>query len=264
MLLDLLGRDASTRNPMTGRLAVVVPGAILASCVAAHSVPASLPRTALQDLTANDQRTDWDLAASVYLWVASKTGVVQTEGLVLPLDDPDESSGAFVYVEAQQGPWGLVLDLDFLSTDDESPGPNGPVEVKEDTFIGELDATWSPHGSDTLRLILGIRVLDSSQDFFLPVLPDQSADTTLVDPVLGAQGTWPLTETVSFRLRADLGGFGVDSDLTYQTFGLFAWEFARRWNATAGYRILGWEFEDDGIRSDLRLSGVLVGIAARF
>ena len=40
--------------------------------------------------------------------------------------------------------------------------------------------------------------------------------------------------------------------------------FAPRWQATAGYRLLGWEYEDSGIEVDLRLDGVLLGLAVQF
>jgi len=207
---------------------------------------------------------EWRFTASLYAWLAGKSGVVESGPVVIPLDDPDESTGMFVYLEGERGRWGFVADLDVFSSTDQSDSPGGTIEVDEDTVIGEVDVTFRPDEDSALQFLAGLRVLDSSQEISFPILPDSESDVTQIDPVLGAQGTWPLSERFSFRLRGDVGGFGLDSDFTYQMFGLFGWEFARSWQLTTGYRILGWEFEVDDVRNDLRLSGVLFGVAATF
>jgi hypothetical protein len=208
--------------------------------------------------------SEWEYTTSVYAWIASKNGVVETGNSTIALDDPDESTGLFLYLEGERGRWGFVADLDAISSTDRAGGPAGTIAVEEDTIIGELDVTYRPHENSTLQFLGGLRVLDSAQEIRFPILPDQELDTTQVDPVVGAQGTWTLGERVRFRLRGDIGGFGLDSDFTYQLVSLVGWEFARRWQLVGGYRILGYEFEDDGVRNDLRLSGILFGLAASF
>jgi len=226
--------------------------------------PASFESHWIQDEPAAAPANEWEFLASAYMWLASKRGVLVLDDLGIPLDDPDESTGLFVYLEAQRGRWGVVADLDLLNSEDKTDIVTGTVKVEEDTLIGELDATYRLEEDSSLQFLLGLRVLDSTQDISFPILPDQSTDTTQIDPVVGAQGTWPLGERFTFRLRGDLGGFGIDSDLTYQMFGVFGWEFVRHWGVTLGYRMLGWEFESDGVDNDLRLSGLLFGLAASF
>jgi hypothetical protein len=227
-------------------------------------VPASAHASLIPEQAPTSQPASWQVTASAYLWLASKRGVIELENVGIPLEDPDESTGAFFYLEAERDRWGLIGDLDLLSSTDRTDIATGTVKVEEDTLIGELDATWRVAEGSSLQLLLGLRVLDSEQDIDRPVLPDVSTDTTQVDPVVGAQGTWPLGESLQFRLRGDVGGFGIDSELTYQMFGVLAWELLPHWSLTAGYRLLGWEFESDGIDNDLRLSGLLFGLAARF
>ena len=151
-----------------------------------------------------------------------------------------------------------------MNTTDRTDSPGGIIEVEEDTIIAEVDVTFRPEQDSTLQFLAGLRVLDSDQDIRFPILPDVSSHGTQFDPVVGAQGTWDLGEDWTFRLRGDVGGFGLDSDFTYQGLALVAWEFAPRWQATAGYRLLGWEYEDSGIEVDLRLDGVLLGLAFQF
>ncbi|MEM6675078.1 MAG: hypothetical protein AAF726_19670 [Planctomycetota bacterium] len=220
-----------------------------------------MQQTASDSVTHSD---DWEYVASAYAWFAQKNGSVETDNVVLTLDDPDESTGAFLYFSGRKGNWGFLADFDYISTEDGASAPGGTAVVEEESIIAELDATWSPTQAPTLRILAGIRVLDSEQDIRFPLLPPQTIDTTLIDPVIGAQGTWQLSDTIVFRIRGDIGGFGLDSDFTYQGFGVFAWEFVPHWYATLGYRVLGWEFEDDGVRNDLRLSGGLLGVAAKF
>jgi hypothetical protein len=217
-----------------------------------------------QEQASASQPASWQFMASIYLWLAHKRGVIELDNVGIPLDDPDESSGAFLYLEAERGRWGLIGDLDLLSNVDRTDTVAGTVKVEEDTLIGEVDATWRAGEGSSLQFLLGLRVLDSEQDIDRPVLPDVSTSTTQVDPIVGAQGTWPLGDRFRFRLRGDVGGFGLDSEITYQMFGVLAWEFVPHWGLTAGYRMLGWEFESDGVDNDLRLSGLLFGLAASF
>jgi hypothetical protein len=249
------------RNPAAGPQVSLALG----DGAALASVPGALPPpTAIQDEPAARPSEGWSFVASAYMWLASKRGVITLDNVGIPLDDPDESTGLFLYLEAERGRWGVLADLDLLTSEDETDIVTGTVAVDEDTLIGELDATYRLGDDSSLQFLLGLRVLDSAQDISFPVLPDQSTDTTQIDPVIGAQGTWPLGERFQFRLRGDVGGFGIDSDLTYQMFGVFAWEFVRHWGLTAGYRMVGWEFESDGVDNDLRLSGLLLGLAASF
>ena len=225
-------------------------------------VPAAAPSR--DETSAPAQESGWAFTGSVYAWLASKRGVIKLDSVGIPLEDPDESSGAFVYLEAQGRNWGVIGDLDLLDTTDRSEIATGTVTVDEESLIGELDATWRSDPSSTLQLLAGLRMLDSDQTIDRPVLPDVTNGVTQVDLVVGAQGSWPLGERFHFRLRGDVGGFGLDSDLTYQMFGVAAWEFVPHWGLTLGWRVLGWEFEDGGLDNDLRLSGALFGLVARF
>lgn len=213
----------------------------------------------------DDRDAEWRFALSGYAWLASKNGVLESGGTPIVLDDPSESTGLFLYAEGESPDrWGFVADLDLLHSTDRANGGAGVIEIEDDTLIGELDATFRPAPDSTLQLLAGVRVLDDTTDIRFPLLPDARSDTTQIDPVVGLQGTWELGSGVRVRLRGDVGGFGADSDFTYQGLGLLAWEFAGHWNLTAGYRLLGWEYEVSGNRVDLRLDGPVLGLAVRF
>jgi opacity protein-like surface antigen len=65
-------------------------------------------------------------------------------------------------------------------------------------------------------------------------------------------------------LYGDVGGFGVGSDSTYQAIGGVVWQFSQRFSASAGYRYLYQDFEDDGFVWDMAMHGPFLGLGVKF
>ena len=210
--LSPAGAPGTLGAPFTDRAPTLVPS--MDASPAEHSrVPG--PAQEFDD--------QWELTASTYLWLASKNGVVDS-ATNLVLDDPEESTGAFLYFEGEyERRFGFIADIDLLQTEDRVQSVGGDIEIGEDTVIAELDGTWRPDPDSTLQFLAGLRILDSTQDIDFLILPTVTVETTQVDPVIGAQATWQLDDDWRFRLRTDFGGFGIDSDFTYQGIALFAW-----------------------------------------
>jgi len=82
----------------------------------------------------------------------------------------------------------------------------GTVRIEEDSVIGEIDVTDQPEDQST-QCLAAVRVLDSSQKFDFAIPPDQSVESTLIDLVIGAQGTRPLGDR--FPLPASASFFGA-------------------------------------------------------
>jgi CheY-like chemotaxis protein len=61
------------------------------------------------------------------------------------------------------------------------------------------------------------------------------------DPIVGGNIVIPLGEAFAFRMRGDIGGFGVASDLTWQAFPHFTWRAGRSIHLHVGYR---WVYTD--------------------
>jgi hypothetical protein len=88
------------------------------------------------------------------------------------------------------------------------------------------------------------------------------------DPILGLQVRHEIAPHHRLRLRGDIGGFGVGSQLTWQALGVYAYEFssgATTWSAVLGYRAIGLDYSPGGSNSiDLVLHGPVLGVSARF
>ena len=91
-----------------------------------------------------------------------------------------------------------------------------------------------------------------------------AASTVVVDPILGAYGTWKLSDSWDFELRGDIGGFGVSSEFTYQLMALFHWDITESLAIPFGYRVLGYQIKQDEILMDTRMAGMVLGLDIRF
>ena len=88
------------------------------------------------------------------------------------------------------------------------------------------------------------------------------------DPVVGGKANLPLGKGFSFNVRGDVGGFGVGSDLAWQAFPYFSWQFAQWASLEAGYRWLSMDYETgsgpDRFKYDVLNQGPQLGFTFRF
>ena len=96
-------------------------------------------------------------------------------------------------------------------------------------------------------------------------LPESaSGKTDWVDPFVGFRGQWNLTEQLYLAGRADIGGFGVGSELTWQASAALGWQINASWSAEAGYRYLAPDFEDGAITYEVASNGFFVSLGYTF
>jgi hypothetical protein len=86
-------------------------------------------------------------------------------------------------------------------------------------------------------------------------------------PLVGVNMIVELAKHWAVRAEADIGGFGVGSDLTWNaqaflTYGSTVAGYDAF--ASAGYRALYWDYKDGGFEWDVTMSGPLLGAGVRF
>ena len=91
-----------------------------------------------------------------------------------------------------------------------------------------------------------------------------SKSETWVDPVLGARFQAPLGRNWSVQAYADVGGFGVASDVTWQLTGGVQYDLSSRWSLTAGWRHLKIDYDHEGFVFDAAMDGPVLGAVYRF
>jgi hypothetical protein len=82
--------------------------------------------------------------------------------------------------------------------------------------------------------------------------------------VVGLRAIFRLTPDLSVGVLANVGGFGIGSDLSWQLVGGIDWSVGRCVSLNAGWMVLDLDYEDGDFRYDVRMSGPYLGVTFRF
>ena len=85
-----------------------------------------------------------------------------------------------------------------------------------------------------------------------------------IDPIVGFRARYNFTNHLYAVAKADIGGFGVGSDLTWQVFGALGYQFNQHWSTELGYKHLSVDYSKDGFVYDAAMSGVFLGLTYTF
>ena len=219
----------------------------------------------------------------------------------------DSLAALMGYVEAQKGPWGIYGDavwgkFDFSGSAVRQRNPiadlkvsaranaglNYEVTMAESGLTYEVARWAGSHSSTALDLLGGARYWN--QDLDLSLAADTSVDLgklglersgsravarsgTLewVDPFVGFRVRHELAPGKELEFLGDIGGFGVGSDLTWQLFGGYSFDFSlfqTTLHGLVGYRALAVDYSQDshGFNNnlDLIMHGPVAGLSFRW
>jgi hypothetical protein len=174
--------------------------------------------------------------------------------------------GAMLVVEARKGPWGGTLDGLYMNLEQTAEQVGAAAQGKQ----GALDVTAFRRLLPTVDVLVGARVNVLDAGLTLPA-PDVSvSDTkTWVDPLVGVR-LWAPTGGGRWRvgIRADIGGFGVGSNLAYQLYPMVGFRAARLVSIHLAYRLLDMKYETgsgaDAFVYDMSTFGPVLGLALHF
>lgn len=129
---------------------------------------------------------------------------------------------------------------------------------------------WWQNAEASLALTAGLSIADLTLRGGRAVAA--SGDVTWLDPLVGLRLRHHFSPSTELVLRADVGGFGIGSDLSWQAMGYLNWQFARTqsavWSGMVGYRALYVDFSKGRGRShyqyDMLTHGPVLGLTARF
>ena len=225
--------------------------------------------------------TGWSFAVTPYIWFAGLEGDVGAISGPPPVsvdasfDDIIENTDmtAMLTAEARHGRFGIVTDLSYLSlsADGATPGPLfGDAEVDTSTFFATVAGFYQVVAGERISLdvFAGARVwyVDTEIDLGAGLLPARSVqdDEVWADPLIGLRGSVELGRGFFLAGAADIGGFGIASDFTWQILGTLGYSFNDWFSARAGYRHLDVDYENDGFVWDVEMSGPIIGATFRF
>jgi opacity protein-like surface antigen len=84
------------------------------------------------------------------------------------------------------------------------------------------------------------------------------------DPYVGVRARYNLSKAFYLTAKADIGGFGVGSDLTWQASGALGCQVTRNLHTEIGYRYLYTDYDHDGFVYEVSQSGVEITAGITF
>ena len=226
------------------------------------------------------QDGQWEFSTTLYGWasgiessIGTSRGPIESE--VDFSDILDDLDMAFMGVfEARRGPWGFVGDLIYTDLSSNVATPFGvlfaaaDVDTRMTTFSGYALYRAVDEPTGTMDVGVGFRANSLDIDVTLQpgTLPLEafSVGDSWVDPVIAGRARVPLSDRWFATAFVDVGGFGIDSDLTWQVLGTVGYEINDLWSVNMGYRHMSTERTSGGRDVRLELSGPIIGATARW
>ncbi|MCE8038612.1 hypothetical protein [Halomonas sp. MCCC 1A11062] len=225
---------------------------------------------------AQTREDSWRFQLTPYVWLANLSGDIRplasspsvstsrTFGEIL-----DDLEGAlFISGSARYERWVLFGDITYASLSHEGvipPGVTAEGKVQQRSLTAAAGyQVFSDHGH-FLDLLVGVRAWRMEAEVSVPGLGIGLRDTERwVDPILAARLRSVWSPAWSTLLHADVGGFGIGADSTWQVVATANYQFSEALYLSAGYRHLALDRDEEGARLDIAMGGPLVGLTWRF
>ncbi|MCF6264074.1 MAG: porin family protein [Xanthomonadales bacterium] len=220
----------------------------------------------------------WSYSVTPYLWAIGMSGQTGPKGFEANVDMNfgdvlDNLDGAIIInMEASKGSWTYWLDYNRMNLVNETEVLGGPSSITLELTqkLWEMVAAYQLGNSEGLQVFGGIRSVDVETLIHFqsngPVGIDYRVriGDSWVDPIVGIRGAWPLSGKWGFRARADVGGFGVGSDFSYQLAATVSYQFNDLTSLRFGYRYLDMDYDDNNFVLDMGVSGLMLGVGFDF
>ena len=252
---------------------------LIAFCFISFSVNAQTV-----DSEENSNSKKWNFLAEAYFlfpYMSGDTGIGNLPNVEIDANPGDIlsqlSMGAMFYFEADIEKWAFSSDFIYMNLGkglDAEPSAIvnfGTVELKQ--LMWELAAFRKllPYLDAGLGLRLNSLDISSSinRNSLSGVINQYRSDgQTWVDPFIVARFHDQGDSKFLYQLRADIGGFGVGSDLAWQIQAYLGYRFNDLIQASAGYRILSMDYDkgsgSDRFLYDVDTSGPVIRVGFNF
>ncbi len=251
-------------------------GLVIVAVVAAHALAAG--EAWAQEGVSGEGGGGWSYQVTPYIWLPSMSGDLRVETGDPPANVDtsflDLLDFAFLIAgEARKGRWGILGEFNYLVLSD-SASTDGIIylgaEARLDGTMGSLLAAYRAYAKAgaSLDVLAGARAwrLDVQIDYQAGSLPAKSAETSSywVDPIIGLRGQIDATDRIVLTGLADIGGFGIGTDLQWEVLAGASYRFNETVSASIGYRHLDIELKDGGLLANVSLSGPYLSIGFNF
>lgn len=237
------------------------------------------------DSVDNTTAKKWNFLAEVYFlfpYMSGDTGIGNLPNVQIDANPGDIlsqlSMGAMFYFEADIDKWAFSSDFIYMNLGkglDAEPSAIinfGTIELKQ--LMWELAAFRKLFPCLDAGLGLRLNSLDISSSINRNTILDgainqyRSDGQTWVDPFIVARFHDKGDTKYLYQLRADIGGFGIGSDLAWQIQAYLGYRISDLIQASAGYRILSMDYNKgngaDRFLYDVDTSGPVIRLGFNF
>lgn len=237
------------------------------------------------------ESNQWTFSVIPYVWGVSVHGKVTvghySTSSSMSFSDiiRDMKAAGELHLEAQKGSIGFFLDPTYTKLRQNTtvtrvpsgaPPPPWDVTLTSEMWLVEFGGfyqagKWFLDGKKEGRtasvdVLAGGRYWYMHGDLDTSIPYSSSKTNQFVDPIIGARATIDLTDKFSFRLKGDIGGFGVGSDFTWNALAGFGYQFSKGVTALLGYRYLYMDYKTStsSARYHITMQGPIGGVMFNF
>ncbi|MGI9531092.1 hypothetical protein [Lutimonas sp.] len=233
------------------------------------------------------QEKSWNFTAAPYLIFPSMNGDVGLGNQLVNVDaNPGDifenlDGGFMFFIEASKDKW--IINVDFLFMNLGAKGTTPLLQRDARVDLQQLGLTFNGmyQLNNWLSAGIGFRVNSINQSFNIQALAgpgpgeielpeiDRSLSNTWVDPLLVARAMTRFNDS-SWRLGmiADIGGFGIGSDLAWQVNPFVGYQFSKLFEIDLAYRWLAMDYNtgkgQDYFLYNMVISGPEIGFLFHF
>jgi hypothetical protein len=259
------------------RSAVVAAVLLAASLFAGTPVPSSKSVVLPPEPPPEDP---WYLTVAAYGWLSAVNGETGVGPITVSADTSindliDEFDGAFMtYIEAGRDRWSLGVDVIWGKFKDDASIERGPffgtAGFEQEQAIITARIQYALIKDDTTRL----DVFAGGRWMYLEI--DIDVDTNFgpgrhfgikqdwIDPIVGARLMHDFSDKCFVWAMGDVGGFGAESEITWQALLGLGYRFTPKLSSVIGYRALGVDYDKDNFLLDTISHGPFVGLSYTF
>ena len=174
--------------------------------------------------------------------------------------------GFLGYVEASKGDFAFGIDTNYMNLDATPNAQRVNADVGQLAVQPMLFYRLGP----SFELMAGARFnrITVELQSQLPIIGDRKATQKWTDPIVGFRFQSPVAGNFGFGLLANIGGFGIGSDISYQVRPMVNFDISSSISIDAGYQ---WAYMDyktgEGLRRfsyDVMTTGPILGVSFRF
>lgn len=223
--------------------------------------------------------SEWEFRTAIYAPLMGIDGTVGVGGLSGSVDVPFSDilenldaglSGSF---EARRGPWSFTADAIWLKLSaSDNPFANAVFSFEQQQIMASASIGYAIFDNDctTLDFLAGAALTHLDVDVALstPLLPttfrSASGTETWVDPFIGLRFRHTLSKRWSVFATGLYGGFGIESDESWQALGGLAFRMTEHTALALAYRVIATDYQDGGFTYDVEVSGPNLGLVVHF